>query len=710
MNTFGNITLLLLLLSLQVYGQVSPFGLNDPNHDAQPMNRSSSVQPMYNGYLSCFIESDSTFTKINNTPVPGGFNWSSSIPDDTWCGPIPLPFDFYHYTDTFHQVYINTNGTLSFSGSSPTYLNQVVPYSPVITPFRSDLFVPVNNPESYVSFKIMPNYMIINWNNIMPYGPAGQNPQSFQVIISNGTDSLLPFDYNISIRYKDMFWTTGGGNSIPPSCTYNGINYSSGDAFCGTGATVAVSGGQDSSTYFEIGRFDHPGYDYNSPLSTSGVDWLDNRTFFVNSRCNNIEEQPIAFALQQYCVDTVRMCLDDTMHADWFFIDPSYTNPLNSQATLLSGTGLSSQNVSLGTASSLEIDFLSSSQNTGLNFISISAYRGGSSPDTIDVELPIDVISSDFNLSVTTSNDTICSGNPITLSAQGADSYLWSTGDTGSVLTHIPIKTTTYNLLASNTIGCTKIRDIPIIVNPTPSALIWGDTVICKNEFSSAYLQALGLGTYSWSNGSFDTTLIIQATESFGITLYVTNSYNCTDSAYRYLPVDTSAYIHNKITGPDTYVPGEIQTYTLANPPVGASFNWSSNGATILSGQGTTSVQLSMDSPTGVTIIVQSTSSTCYDSDVKYVTKVTSVESITDLSDIVYVYPNPVHDYVVIDAEKLQITYDIQLLDAVGKVLYNYRNRFGTFRIDISELSASTYYLKISTADGKVKVIHVVKQ
>ncbi|MBE0642000.1 MAG: hypothetical protein IH599_08190, partial [Bacteroidales bacterium] len=53
--------------------------------------------------------------------------------------------------------------------------------------------------------------------------------------------------------------------------------------------------------------------------------------------------------------------------------------------------------------------------------------------------------------------DTICEGSWVTLSANGAISYAWSTGSTSPVITISPAVSTTYTVTGTNALGCSDV-------------------------------------------------------------------------------------------------------------------------------------------------------------------------------------------------------------------------------------------------------------
>lgn len=67
-------------------------------------------------------------------------------------------------------------------------------------------------------------------------------------------------------------------------------------------------------------------------------------------------------------------------------------------------------------------------------------------------------------LTLNLSTDTICAGESITLIANGAASYAWSTGATTSTITISPSSTTMYIVTATDNVGCTALSSSIIVV------------------------------------------------------------------------------------------------------------------------------------------------------------------------------------------------------------------------------------------------------
>ena len=77
------------------------------------------------------------------------------------------------------------------------------------------------------------------------------------------------------------------------------------------------------------------------------------------------------------------------------------------------------------------------------------------------------------NISIT-GNTIIYYGQPAILIASGANSYLWSTGDTVDSITVNPPTSTTYTVTGTNSYGCTATASVTVTVNFLPPTVITG--------------------------------------------------------------------------------------------------------------------------------------------------------------------------------------------------------------------------------------------
>ena len=91
----------------------------------------------------------------------------------------------------------------------------------------------------------------------------------------------------------------------------------------------------------------------------------------------------------------------------------------------------------------------------------------------------------------------ICNGQNVNLTASGGGTYLWSTSASTQSINISPAITTTYTVTVTSVNGCTADADVTVHVNPDPPANAGPDQSICIGL--SANLNASGGTSYAWS-------------------------------------------------------------------------------------------------------------------------------------------------------------------------------------------------------------------
>lgn len=120
-------------------------------------------------------------------------------------------------------------------------------------------------------------------------------------------------------------------------------------------------------------------------------------------------------------------------------------------------------------------------------------------------------------------NQTVCSGNPVTLFAAGSANYQWSDGVQNGV-PFIPTSTTVYTLTTSEN-GCTVQSQVTVTVNPSPTITVIPDvtlgiaplTVNFTNNSSNA-------NVFDWDFGNGQSALL-NTTQSQTMTYTTDGSY-----------------------------------------------------------------------------------------------------------------------------------------------------------------------------------------
>ncbi|MEO6832736.1 MAG: PKD domain-containing protein, partial [Chitinophagaceae bacterium] len=207
----------------------------------------------------------------------------------------------------------------------------------------------------------------------------------------------------------------------------------------------------------------------------------------------------------------------------------------------------------------------------------------------------IDTVSRTFVINTTpivsATNQTICAGDSVQLSASGANTYSWSPA-TGLSATNIynpyakPSTTTSYILTGTSSLGCTSKDSVTVTVNPIPNVTATGGTTICASGHAS--LSATGAATYYWSpsTGLSSTTgasVTASPTTTTTYTVTGTTALGCTDTAMLTVIVNTSPNL--TITPSPTICAGDSVILTAGGA---STYSWSP--ATGLSATNTASV------------------------------------------------------------------------------------------------------------------------
>ena len=285
------------------YQEMKQAGLIDPNANYSFSDLAFPSNIKYNGG----IEKNGTCDCI--VPLDSTFSLAMSPNDDGSSGLINLPFTFDFYGNQYNSVYINNNGNISFVSPYMTWTSNSFPDSSynMIAPFWGDVDTRGGMDSlgnllgngGNVWYKVTPTALIINWNQVGYFNMHNDLVSTFQLIISNGSDSLISAGGNVSFCYEDMQWTTGDASS--------GIG-----GFGGTPATVGVNIG-NGTDYFQVGQFVQTGTSFDGPTNNfDGVDFLDGQEIYFNVAGITTTNTPPLLISSAIC-DTINVITGDTL-------------------------------------------------------------------------------------------------------------------------------------------------------------------------------------------------------------------------------------------------------------------------------------------------------------------------------------------------------------------------------------------------------------
>ncbi len=123
---------------------------------------------------------------------------------------------------------------------------------------------------------------------------------------------------------------------------------------------------------------------------------------------------------------------------------------------------------------------------------------------------------------------SLCDNATTTLTADGGDSYLWSTGSQQNTVTIN--EAGTYSVTAYNTYGCAADTTFSVTALPMPQAVISGNTDVCAGEAGT--LTVTEAAQYRWNTGETSQTITITPTETADYFVTVTNAFGCVNTAH----------------------------------------------------------------------------------------------------------------------------------------------------------------------------------
>jgi hypothetical protein len=360
---------------------------------------------------------------------------------------------------------------------------------------------------------------------------------------------------------------------------------------------------------------------------------------------------------------------------------------------------------------------------SGNYILVVTDANGLSQTVAVPIQFPV-LITATINASAT----QVTAGTPVTLTAGQADEYIWSTGATTQSIVVTPTETSNYWLYVSNNSGCSDVTSITIVVtggdNPGGGGgsitgnqlsfelgdmhnVCWnGDPIVLQNyvnvsPYNGGQVNFVGPGVaggvfYPSAVGMVGTYQIIASYDDPVLNTHSTATQSIT-------------------VNPSTTLDWHLQQYTvgLNDPPFRLEGGIPAGG--IYSGPGV--VQQGDDyyfypssAGLGVHMLYYEYTNVfgCYSNTSKALNVVYSTSVSEHQSKGISVYPNPTTDNVVLDLS--EYTYDVVLVDMLGRTLSSFENLTGSNEIELSNLSNGIYFLRCTSESGDIITKKVVKK
>lgn len=333
----------------------------------------------YSQPCNCFAWVDSTYSIV---PMPLGTD-TGGAPyyrcNNCSSAPITLPFNFCFYGKTYNTVYINNKGNLSFAGPVYDFSGKGFPAGRD-TLMLAALWANVDNrvaPGSAIYYKVTPTHLVVQYYNVGYQTFDDDLSDDFQIIITNGSDSILPEGNNVQFCYYVMRWASAdssGGSG----------------GFLGLPATVGVNKG-DGVNYAQFALFDARGYTYYDPWdSTDELYWVNYSSFIFNTCVSGNNLPPIIVDHDSCFNDTV--CVGDTLIFSRTFLCSERTQKATLKETVSPHlSGLTSDTSSGGYLYHISNHLVATLADTGTHIITIVATDNSAPPlkDSVQIKVVV---------------------------------------------------------------------------------------------------------------------------------------------------------------------------------------------------------------------------------------------------------------------------------------------------------------------------------
>lgn len=351
---------------------------------------------------------------------------------DAYWGQVNIDFDFCLFGQTFNHFYINTKGNLSFFEPICDWTPDAFPgagYNQVAG-FWSDFDFTV---AGLCFWEVTPEAAIVTFVEVGYWPGQGGLRNTMQMVITDGQSSILPPGYNVGLFYGDMNWCHGGVGGV--------------DGCCGPNPAIVGIDLANTSDGLQIGQFNLLDDSYPSQTEDAGVNWLDQKSFFLQA-CDNTGDFPENHppvptnnnaALNDFwpdiACDTIRVCLNDTAHLHTSYIGPEAGETVSMDYVISNTDAIQVVTDEDGTEALFHAWIVGEVANVGVHTVEITATDDGSPAQSVTQTFIVEIIDQAAPEITLDGITAMCAGQVATISVSpdDLDYYLWNTGDAGDV-------------------------------------------------------------------------------------------------------------------------------------------------------------------------------------------------------------------------------------------------------------------------------------
>ena len=511
-----------------------------PNHPPQTLS----------GSCNCYIPPDNTYSLAMQ-------------PNDDDSSPlIPIPFNFCLYGTQYNSLYINNNGNVSFGSPYGTFSANSFPDPSfvMVAPFWADVMTDdgVGGWLGKVWYKVTPTAIFVNWDSVGYFNAHGEKRNTFQLILTNGADPILPLGTNVSFCYKDMQWTTGDAS--------NGVQ-----GFGGIPATVGANKG-DGVSSIQFGTFDQAGAAFDGPFNLpDGVDWLDYKQFIFDA-CANGNTPPIVSGVA--LCDTIKICEGDTFVLPVTFLSPELGQVTTANATAPGVNNFSILSNTPGNTAVIVAQIIADASNFGYNTITFTGTDNGIPVQTTTVNVVVHIDTFATVLPAIIGAAGVCPGDSTVLNLNSNyTTYEWLPG--GQTTPSVKVPAGTYTVIVSFN-GCSKVATHTVVQYPNASPEIIGLLHTCDNDSAILSVDSTYV-SYLWNPGGITNPSIRAGAGTFTVTVTDANGCKGTSAPINVTPSPKPLAAFSITPADQNFintVTSFIDQSTVAAPATIVGWNW----------------------------------------------------------------------------------------------------------------------------------------
>jgi hypothetical protein len=287
------------------------------------------------------------------------------------------------------------------------------------------------------------------------------------------------------------------------------------------------------------------------------------------------------------------------------------------------------------------------------------------------------------------SQNSVCSGNSISITASGASTYTWTGGAFTNSISVSPATNTSYTVTGRSYGGCMNRAVKSITVNPNPTITVNNGITCAGQNFT---LTPSGGISYTYSGGS----AVVSPTSVTNYTVTGSNSEGCEAMAVSNIAVNLLPNI--TISAANTVI---CQGEEIVLNAVGAnSYTWST---------GSNANSIVVNPATNTTYSLTGSDANNCENSSSFVLQVDACLGISQLAEgsIKWaVYPNPNIGEFFIETSQ---AVDVSIYNTMGQLILQQKVSEGKNQINLHEQANGIYFIEINQ-NAEIKRMKLIKE